>query len=440
MKFNDLNTNGTAASGGAVTLDGTAGPVSITLKAVGTNNPVSHTTSVTLYRGLRRVDLRNEVTTGLDDTMRYSSYRTALAPSPDTRHEEVGAVLRAKLTTTGGDYAVKNARYDFLTMNHFIAMTGTIAGNAAGLTLSNADGYFFRLGKSTISSLDTSTAAFHPVLAGRPNNGTGMAGQAGDSYFEQRYALRTHTTFDRVAAMKFSLEHQNPLVCGAVTGTEAGPYPAAGWSYLTIDNPDVLLWALKPHDDGIANGIVARVWNHATTPSAMQLTAATGPFASAKRLTHLETPVQNLTLGAGALADNVVAQKIETYAFVSTPLSGFEAWKIANGLPVILSTINDDDRDGIGLFLEYALALDPAQPLLTGLPTIALDSPPTTISFRHLRARANLQYIVTTSTDLDHWTATGIAQGTALPGQMNTATMPFTNEPKRFLRLEITQP
>ena len=90
---------------------------------------------------------------------------------------------------------------------------------------------------------------------------------------------------------------------------------------------------------GLANGVVARVWNHATAASAMQLTAATGPFASARRLTHLETTKLILTPIGGALADTIAGQKMETYAFTPTPLTAFEAWKIQRASRLACATV-----------------------------------------------------------------------------------------------------
>lgn len=63
--------------------------------------------------------------------------------------------------------------------------------------------------------------------------------------------------------MKFALEHQNPSVAGPVISKKAGGvYPETGYSLLTVKDPNVLLWALKAHDDGIIDkGMVVRLWN-----------------------------------------------------------------------------------------------------------------------------------------------------------------------------------
>ena len=289
LKFNDLTTNpaGTASGGGIVSVEGGVGPVSVTLRAVRRDIP-AHTVKVTLYRGIPRVDIENTVTENFGNTPHYWAYQTALDPSPDTHHEEVGAVLLAKLTTEAGHYSPVAARYDHLTMNSFVAMSGKIGNTPAGITLSNADGLFFRLGNSTAHSLDTVTPAFHPLLGGKF---TGLDAQGHDTKFLQRYALRAHTSYNAVSAMKFALEHQNPFVVGAVSGGKV--YPESQASMLQIDNPNVLLWTFKPHDDGVTKGLVARVWNLSTRPQNYSLTTIRA-IREAKRITHIETDDESL--------------------------------------------------------------------------------------------------------------------------------------------------
>src|SRR6185436_11036960 len=135
------------------------GPVSVTLRAQSAS-PLSHTTRVTLYRNIDRVDVSNEITQnfGSLNTWSYSFN----VNSPDVWHEEVGAVIRGKLLANGGHYSPRNARYDWLTMNHFADVSDGAANNF-GVTLSIADAYFMKLGSSGISSLDTSTPQINVV-------------------------------------------------------------------------------------------------------------------------------------------------------------------------------------------------------------------------------------------------------------------------------------
>ncbi|MBK6723167.1 MAG: glycoside hydrolase [Acidobacteria bacterium] len=302
--LNDIGGNRT----GALTVEN-AGPVSVTLRAISTS-PLAHTTRITLFRDSDRIDVVNEITQNFSN-VRHWSYSFDLA-SPDVWHEEVGAVIRGKLTTNGGHYYPKHARYDALSMNHFATMTnGT---GSFGVTLSNWDNQFMQLGKNHRDILDSTTPQINVLAGGQIDGPTlGIRDQGGDSYFLQRFALGTHGAFDQTASMKFSLQHQNPFVTGMIEGigTQTRPYPASSFSFLTISDPNVLLWALKPAEDGISRGIVARVWNQGN--AAAYNIALSRPITSAERLTHVETTIAPATVASGQLSANINQQQLQTH-------------------------------------------------------------------------------------------------------------------------------
>ncbi len=286
------------------------GPVSVTLMATAPE-PLNHTTRITLIRDSDRIDIRNDINQNFDSIYTWG-FGFELS-TPDVWHEEVGAVIRAKLLSQGGHYSPRNARYDWLTLNHFADITG----DGVGVTLSNADCYFMRLGSSTVSSLDINTPQISPLVGGRVVNGSnGLPNQGGDSHFLQRFALRTHGAYDAVAAMRFALEHQNPLVTALVTGGSG--YPETSYSLVAISNPNVLLWALKPADDGIAQGIIARVWNLSARAASFSLTIAAGRITAAKNTTHIETPIGDATVNSGALTASIAAYQIKTFSLSIT--------------------------------------------------------------------------------------------------------------------------
>ena len=112
--------------------------------------------------------------------------------------------------------------------------------------------------------------------------------------------------------MKFALEHQNPLVAGVVTG--GNTYPETSYSLLTIDNPNVLLWALKPADDGIAQGVIARLWNLSSSSLDFQMAFPHHSILSADQTTHIETPIGPATVLDGILSGALTTQQMKTYA------------------------------------------------------------------------------------------------------------------------------
>ena len=247
---------------------------------------------------------------------RYWSFGFNLT-APDVHTEETGAVILDRLKAQGGDYADTHARYDHVTVNHFADITDG-AGDR-GVTLSNADCSFAKLGNSTPTTLDTATSQIN-MLAGGQVDGRwlGIQGQNGASNFLQRFALRPHGAYNQPAAMQFALEHQNPFVTGAINGSETSPYPATAYSLLKISNPDVLLWALKPAEEGIAKGIIARVWNLGSTASDYNATL-TGGLAAARRATHIETDLESLPVSNGQVKATIAPCQIQTLRLISPP-------------------------------------------------------------------------------------------------------------------------
>ncbi len=314
QEINGFAINDLGPGAGLLTVEN-AGPVSVTLRADAVG-PLNHTTRVTLVRSAQAIDIRNELTQNFSDTHAWRfSFNLS---NPDVWHEEVGAVIRARLLTQGGHYSERpeNSRYDWLTLNHFADMSGA---TGSGATLSNADCYFMKLGNSTESNLDILTPQLAALAGGRVAHGSnGLPDQGGDTYFLQRFALRTHAGYSPVEAMKFALEHQNPLVTGPVTG--GAVYPETSYSCLSIDNPNVLLWAFKPADDGIEQGLIARVWNLSAAPATFSLALEPFDITYARHTSHIETPLGSASLDAGALTETLAPHQLKTFNLTSLQL------------------------------------------------------------------------------------------------------------------------
>ena len=297
------------------------GPVSVTLKAV-SPVPVPHTVRVTVFAnsqtrtggpaGTPRIEIENQIQANFADvkTWAFSFNMT----NPTTRHEELGAILTAKKETRGGHYAAQNARLDWQTFNHF----ADLSEPGYGVTLSNLDCSFFKLGRSTVDSLWEQSAQLSALAGGqvdtkREDKGVlGIRGQNGQTQFRYAFALTTHQAdFDPLAAMRFSLEHQNPLVAGAITGTQA-IYPSPTFSLLTVNDPNVLLWSLKPSEEGIGKGLMARFWNVTGKPATPVLTLPM-PIRRAWQTTHIETNERVLKPAGNQLRVPFTPTQINTY-------------------------------------------------------------------------------------------------------------------------------
>ena len=282
-----------------------AGPVSVTLRATSTTT-LQHTTAITLVRGLPGVRIDNLITQNFSSVQSWGFAFNLTAP--DVWHEEVGAIIHAKLQSQGGHYSDRNARYDWLTMNHYVDMSG----GGVGVTLANADCYFMKLGNSTTSQLDTTTPLIS-VLAGGQVDGAalGIPNQGGDTVFRQRFALTTHAALDAPTAMRFALERQNPLVTSVVTGGTA--YPDRTFSLLNISTPNVAAWAIKPAEEGIAQGVIVRLWNMGRIPVTGTAVQFLQPVTTAKQTTHIETNLQDVPVTANRFTTSFNAQQMKTY-------------------------------------------------------------------------------------------------------------------------------
>lgn len=285
-----------------------SGAVSITLQAKITG-PIPRLTRITLYRDSDRIDIRNEILANFTDVRSWAfSFNLQ---SPDVWHEEVGAINHARLSPEG-DYAAKFSRLDWLTLNHFAAMSGS---SGVGITLSNYDCAFMKLGHSKISKgisyLDTSTPQIS-VLAGGQVDGPrlGIPDEGGEHYFLQRFSLQAYHHFSAESSMRFALESQNPLIAGPVSG--GSQYPEKSFSLLATSNPALMLWALKPSEEGIHHGVVARFWNMTPRQEKFSVGLA-GGISEAWNDTHIEVDLGRASVASGRLQADAAPWQLRTF-------------------------------------------------------------------------------------------------------------------------------
>jgi len=187
--------------------------------------------------------------------------------------------------------------------------------DGVGITLSNSDDAFMKLGHSKIaygiSQLDILTPQIS-VLAGGQVDGPslGIPDQGGDSHFLQRFALRVQRHFDAASSMRFALEDQNPFVVGSVTGGDA--YPGTTFSLLSTSDPNVMLWALKPAEEGIDKGVTARFWNLTPRPADFAVKFK-GGISRAWNATHIENDLRPTPVTVGELQTRAASWQLQTF-------------------------------------------------------------------------------------------------------------------------------
>lgn len=288
-----------------------AGPVSVTLKAV-SKNPVLHTVRLTLFANSKKVEIENSIDQNFKDNKSWAfSFNL---DHPTTHHEELGAILTVKKESNGGNYANEIARYDWQTFNHFADLSTT----NYGITVSNLDCSFFKLGQSTIDSLWDNSSQISALAGGRIDKKVedggvlGIHDQLGQTKFHYHFALFPHQAgFNATNSMKLSLAHQNPLATGIITGGVKADKNTS-FSMLSINNPAILLWSLKPSEEGIKNGVISRFWNIENAPVKAEISFF-NPIKFAWKTSHIETNESKLKLTKGRLNTSFNTQQINTY-------------------------------------------------------------------------------------------------------------------------------
>ncbi len=278
-------------------------------------SPIPHTTNITLYKNIPRIEIDNQITTGFNDSVKTWNYSFDVN-NPTVWHEEVGAVIKAKLDNNGGHYAVKNARYDWNTLNHFASVNDN---TGYGISLSNQDCFFMQIGNSTVTTLDENSADLK-ILSGGKIGGLGFNNQGGETELNQRFAITTHTAYSAVNEMKKALEHQNFLVCDSVYEPANFLLPSL-YSFVKSSDPGSLIWAVKPAEE-TNNGLITRVWN--LTDADATSTLEYNLFINqAKRTTHVETNMNDIAVSAGTPREMPVAlghNEMKTYRIKLYPV------------------------------------------------------------------------------------------------------------------------
>ena len=283
-----------------------AGPVSVTIVAE-SDNPLKHLSKVTLFGFSDRIEIENYILQNFGSEPVTYTFSVNMN-EPEIWHEETGAILKAKQQSYGGHYSDSICRLDWIAMNHF----ADISAGDNGMVISTMDAYFMKPGNSTIKRLDSKTPQINVLAGGQIDApGLGIINQDGDSFFETFFALKTYKNgFNPAASMKFSLEHQNPLTAGKIKGKN-GLYPSR-LSLFEIGDPDVLVWTLKPSEEGIDKGIIMRVWNMSDNENEVVISSPS-EIVRCSLTSHIETDISEIKPVSGVLKLKIGHNRIQTY-------------------------------------------------------------------------------------------------------------------------------
>jgi len=307
--FNDLG-----APDGAVFDALDVGPVSATLRATLAGSPAREV-RVTLFAGLDRVEIDDRI---LENTSSPQYVRFGFeVEGAQLRFEEVGAIARPGMVAEGGDFQ-PGARVDLVTLNHFV----DASNDDHGVTLSSADGWAMRFADSTPTDFDLSDPAVSIAWIDNPASAE-IREQGGATSFAQRYAVRPHDGgWDGPSAMRMALAHQNPLVAIALPAGQAGPLTQPTWSLVSVSPDNVLVWALKPAEEGGERGVVLRLWELAGEETTATIDLLPFRPLAAHATSLIETDRQELVLDGARVTRTLAPQALDTIRFVPSELDG----------------------------------------------------------------------------------------------------------------------
>jgi alpha-mannosidase len=296
---------------GADDVDGTMtieqqGAVSATIFCKA-SKPIKHSCRITVYNYSPRIDIDNEVQQNFNNPIYWSfSFNSN---QPEIWHEETGAIIKAAYKKNGGHYADERSRVDHLTFNHFADVSEK---NKGGIMLSNADCLFMKLGESEPQKLDNTSGQINVLIGGQIDKDfkLGIVNQGGDSLFKQHFSLQTHgAIFDATTAMKFSLEHQNPMVTGIVAGIGKNLLSTT-YSFLQTNNPAVIAWSIKPAEEN--DGIITRWWNMSEKNIRVNI-KANQIITDASICSHVETILKKIAVTGKQVAVTLNNNQIKTF-------------------------------------------------------------------------------------------------------------------------------
>ena len=271
------------------------------------NVGMKHETRITLFNDIPKIEIQNKILQNFGDPQFFS--HSFNIDNPEIWHEEVGAVIKAKYASEGGHYADKLGRYDYQTLNHFV----DVSNNNLGITISNTDAYFMKIGNSTPEKLDSKSSQINILIGGQVDKekNLGIPMQDGDSVFVQSYAIQTHIgKFNQTNAMKMAMEHQTPLIAEKILGGKE--LPTNQYSFLQTEDKDAILWTLKPSEESTTSkGIIARFWNFGGDNELN--VRILNPLKKVEEVTHVETRIGDVPNTINSFKSNFRKNQMKSF-------------------------------------------------------------------------------------------------------------------------------
>lgn len=286
---------------------GPCGPVfgQIRVRAALKNTRV--TTTITLYTGLDRVDIRNDVEKApTTEKQEFDFVFPFLVPDRQVRFEAPGAIL-----APGADQR-PGAGQAVTAVRHFV----DVFNQQYGVTLSQADSGLVEFGHRTTTEdplgpdLSNSTV-LAMALDSYMDWLEAVRNQGGATQFVFRYSVRGHGGgFDPVSAVRFGAEENNELLALALPAGQRGDLPPGAHAFLEIGPENAILTGFKVAEE---NGLIVRLWECAGKAAAADLRlSGLGQVAEARQTDLLERDAAPLAVSAGSVELPLPARGLAT--------------------------------------------------------------------------------------------------------------------------------
>ncbi len=264
------------------------------------------TSTITLYGGLDRVDIVNELEKVPTSEKQELDFAFPFqVPGRQVRYEGPGAIIDPR-----ADY-IPGAGLAVTAVRHFV----DVFNDEYGVTLSQADTGIVEFGhRTTTEDPQAPDLSNGTVLAMALDNyldwNEANRNQNGQTHFVFRYSLRGHGGgFDPLAAVRFGWEDNNALEAVALPAGQRGDLAAGAHSFLAVGDGAVL-FTLKVAEE---EGLIARLWECTGREATATLTpAGLGALVAARETDLLERDRRALAVSGGQVAVPVRARGLAT--------------------------------------------------------------------------------------------------------------------------------
>lgn len=264
-------------------------------------------TTITLYTGLDRVDIRNEVEKLVTVERQELDFAFPVAvPRRQYRFEAPGAILEPGSDQRPGSGQAVTA------VRHFV----DVFNDEFGVTLSQADSGLVEFGhRTTLEDPQEPDPSNSTLLALAMENCVdwheAVRDQGGATLFVFRYSLRGHQGgFDPVQAVRFGAEDNHDLLAVALPSEQDGDLPADAHSFIRVKPAHVVLTGVKLAEE---DGLIVRLWECAgEAVQASVVVDGLGTLAEASATDLLERDAGSLPVSGGEVTIETPARGLAT--------------------------------------------------------------------------------------------------------------------------------